>query len=308
MPSRLLPPHTKASERYPHADWVSREYGGIPAGILVEIFQLEKEFHRRVLETASAAERQRQYRELYERVHALKQRGTNQTADHTPVERLVLTFRRELENKSVLDVGCGNGLFLATLARLLPHGELWGLDTSSIHAKDTEQPFRFLQEDITNFSVPRPFDVVFSHQVFEHIAPADIASHLRSLHSALTDDGTFILCLPNRYWGPQDITRILDNTFRGRVPAQGSHLNESSYREMVPLLEAQGFRKVRTVIPLGAFIPWARSIRVRPWINELLERSPFLRSLNNMVAAEGRPIFKNPIMLICKKTGRTGTA
>jgi SAM-dependent methyltransferase len=289
------------SELYPHAGWVSREYGGVPVGNLAEIFQLEKEFHRRILETASAEDRQRQYRELYERVHILKQRATNPVTDHGAVERLVLTFRRELENKSVLDVGCGNGLFLAALAKLLPHGELWGLDTSSINTKDLDRPFRFLLEDITNFTIPRQFDVVFSHQVFEHIAPADTASHLRSIRSALTNGGTFIVCLPNRYWGPQDITRILDNTFRGRIPAQGSHLNESSYREMVPLLEAHGFCNVRTVLPLGAFILWARGMRVRPWINQMLERSAFLRSLNNMVAADGRPIFKNPIILLCEK-------
>jgi hypothetical protein len=108
--------------------------------------------------------------------------------------------------------------------------------------------------------------------------------------------------LPNRYWGPQDITRIVDNTFRGLIPAQGSHLNESSYTEMLPLLEANGFRRVRTVIPFGAFIPPARGIRVRPWINQLLEKSQTLRSLSNLVARNGRPIFKNPIMLVCERT------
>ena len=64
---------------------------------------------------------------------------------------------------------------------------------------------------------------------------------------------------------------------------------------------SHGFRNARTVIPLGAFIPWARANRVRPRINGMLERSTFLRSLNNAVARNGRPIFKNPIMLICEK-------
>jgi 2-polyprenyl-3-methyl-5-hydroxy-6-metoxy-1,4-benzoquinol methylase len=291
----------EVSATYPHAGWVSREYGGVPVGNLVEIFQLEREFHRRILETASAEDRKRQYHELYERVHILKQRDTNELLEEGGFDRLVLTFRRELANKSILDVGCGNGMFLTTVAKLLPHGELWGLDTSSINTKDTEQPFRFLQEDVTSFTVPRQFDAVFSHQVFEHIAPADSVTHLRSIHSALLPNGTFIVCLPNRHWGPQDITRIVDNTFRGRIPAQGSHLNESSYTEMVPMLEANGFRNVRTVAPLGAFIPWARAIRVKPWINRILERSATLRSFSNLVAKNNRPIFKNPIMLVCER-------
>ncbi len=288
-------------EDYPHAGWVSREYGGVPVGNLVEIFQLEREFHRNILETESAEDRKRQYRELYEQVHRLKQRDTTEVLDRRALDRLVLTFRRELENKSVLDVGCGNGLFLTTLANRLPHGELWGLDTSSIHTKDVERPFRFLQEDVTNFAVPQKFDVVFSHQVFEHIAPADTGTHLRSIHAALNRGGKFIVCLPNRHWGPQDITRILDNTFRGRIPAQGSHLHESSYLEMVPLLKEHGFSNARTVIPLGAFLPGVRGIRVRPWFNQVLERSEKLRAMNNLVAGKGRPIFKNPIMLVCEK-------
>jgi SAM-dependent methyltransferase len=291
-----------SEEAYPHAGWVSREYGGVPVANLVEIFQLEKEFHSRILATESADDRKRQYRELYERVHILKRRDNDEVKDRNVFDRLVLTFRRELSQKSVLDVGCGNGLFLTAIANLLPHGELWGLDTSNLNTKEAGRPFRFLQEDITNFAVPRLFDVVFSHQVFEHIAPADLITHLRSIYSALFPGGRFIVCLPNRYWGPQDITRIVDNTFRGLIPAQGSHLNESSYTEMLPLLEANGFRRVRTVIPFGAFIPPARGIRVRPWINQLLEKSQTLRSLSNLVARNGRPIFKNPIMLVCERT------
>lgn len=283
---------------FPHAEWVSREYGGVPVANLVEIFELEKEFHRRILETDSAEERKRQYQELYERVHLLKQRDNPEVMDAGGFDRLVLTFRRELAHHSILDVGCGNGLFLTAVARLLPHGDLWGLDTSSIQTAETSRHFQFIQQDVTNFTVPRRFDVVFSHQVFEHIAPADSSAHLRSIHAALQPGGTFIVCLPNRFWGPQDITRILDNTFCGRIPAQGSHLNESSYTEMVPLLEAHGFQNARTVIPFGAFIPAARSVRVRPWINRVLEHSVSLRELTNLVARNKRPLFKNPIALI----------
>jgi len=290
------------NDLYPHAEWVSREYGGVPVPNLIEIFQMEKEFHRRILETSSAADRKRQYHELYERVHLLKQRDTQEAPDDPSYDRLVLTFRRELAGRAVLDVGCGNGLFLTRLAQLLPHGELWGLDTSSIKTPNDERPFRFIQEDITSFSVQRRFDVVFSHQVFEHIAPADIPAHLASIRKALLDGGTFIVCLPNRYWGPQDITRILDNTFRGRVPAQGSHLSESSYTEMTPLLEKSGFRNVKTLLPLGAFIPAIRAVRVRPTINCLLESSPRLRALNNLLSMHRKPIFKNPIMIVCQRT------
>jgi len=291
-----------ATEAFPHAEWVSREYGGVPVPNLIEILRLEREFHRRILETDSPAERREQYRELYDRVHILKQQDVGIGEDPSIFDRLVLTFRNELEGRSVLDVGCGSGLFLTRLAQILPHGELWGLDTSDVtSAERTQRPFQFFRQDVTTFTLPRQFEVVFSNQVFEHIAPADIPSHLTSIREALVPKGSFILCLPNRYWGPQDITRIVDNTFRGRVAAQGSHLNESSYIETTQLLERFGFEGMRTVVPFGAFIPMLRGVRVRPRINMLLERKAALRRLNNVVARRGRPLFKNPIMLVCRR-------
>jgi len=291
-----------AAEVFPHAEWVSREYGGVPVPNLVEILRLEREFHRRILETDSLEERREQYRELYDRVHILKQQDVGVGEDPGSFDRLVLTFRKELEGRSVLDVGCGSGLFLTRLAQILPHGELWGLDTSDVTgAAHAQRPFQFFRRDVTTFTLPRQFEVVFSHQVFEHIAPPDVPAHLTSIREALVPGGEFIVCLPNRYWGPQDITRIVDNTFRGRVAAQGSHLNESSYTEMTQLLERFGFVGMRTVVPFGAFIPMLRGVRVRPRINMLLERSAALRGLNNVVARRGRPLFKNPIMLVCRR-------
>ena len=113
--------------------------------------------------------------------------------------RLVLTFRRELENKSILDVGCGNGWFLSTLAKLYPHGELWGLDTSSLNTSDTERSFRgFLQQDVVGSHGSPAVDAVFSHQVFEHIAPAVSAAHLTSIRAALLPGAVLVYRLSPR--------------------------------------------------------------------------------------------------------------
>lgn len=292
------------SETYPHLNWLSREHG-IAEEALVRIFLLEREFHRRIVATPSAEDRGRQYNELYTEVHRLKREGARaESQEDTPAEyaRLALTFRRELSGKSVLDVGCGSGLFLDQIARLMPHGDLCGLDTADTILPQNHAAIEFLRKDIVSFDLGRRFDVVYSHQVLEHIAPADVPSHLRSVHAALNPGGKFIVLLPNKYWGPQDITRIVDNTFTGRVPAQGSHLNESSYTELEPQLQAFGFRRIRTILPFAHYIPCLRHIRVRPWINRLFERHAALRRCANRVRLHGRPVFKNPIVLIGEKS------
>ncbi len=289
---------------YPHLHWVAKDYG-ISADALVRIFVLEKAFHEKIMATESASERGRQYQELYTEVYRLKRdhaQGPPREGTGEHYARLALTFRRELAGKSILDVGCGDGLFLDQVARLLPHGELCGLDTSDVTLPQGHAAIKFLQKDVVSFRVDRPFQVVYSHQVLEHIAPADVPTHLRSVHDALVPGGKFIVILPNKYWGPQDITRIVDNTFTGRVPAQGSHLNEGSYIALAPQLESFGFRNIKTILPFAQYIPWLRRIRVKPGINRFVERHAGLRNLLNKVGAHGRPIFKNPIVLIAEKS------
>jgi 2-polyprenyl-3-methyl-5-hydroxy-6-metoxy-1,4-benzoquinol methylase len=289
---------------FSHLDSLSREYG-IRPDILVKTFLLEKAFHQEILATDSADERVRQYNELYSEVYRLRREGAQgepQEGTASQYARLVQTFRRELAGKSVVDVGCGTGLFLSLISRLLPHGDLCGIDTADVSSPEDARVIQFLTTSVIDFRLNRTFDVVYSHQVLEHIAPADLPTHLRSIHSALRPGGTFILILPNKYWGPQDITRIVDNTFTGRVPAMGSHLNESSYSELMPQLEAFGFRNIKTVLPLATFIPPLRNIRVRPWLNKLLESDSGLRRLANLIRVKGRPIFKNPIILISERT------
>jgi SAM-dependent methyltransferase len=292
----------ETTETFPHLDWHARERGIAPQ-TLVRIFLLERDFHRRILATESAEDRGRQYHELYKEVYRLQLEGSQSEARPaaTNYARLVLTFRRELENRSILEVGCGDGIFLDQVARLLPHGQLCGLDTSDVTLPQEHAVIRFLRRDVVSFCLDRPFDVVFSHQVLEHIAPADLRDHLQSIRAALADRGKFIVILPNRYWGPQDITRIVDNTYSGRVPAQGSHLNEGSYTELVPLLEAAGFHKVRTILPFAHYVPLFRPVRVKPLLNRFIERHNAVRQIANLVQSHGRPLFKNPVVLIAEK-------
>ncbi len=292
----------QTTETFPHLDWHARERGIAPQ-TLVRIFLLERDFHRRILATESAEDRGRQYHELYKEVYRLQLEGALGETRPSPENyvRLIFTFRRELENRSILEVGCGDGIFLDQVARLLPHGELCGLDTSDVMLPQEHAAIRFLRSDVVSFRVEHPFDIVFSHQVLEHIAPADLGNHVQSIRAALRNHGKFIVSLPNRYWGPQDITRIVDNTFSGRVPAQGSHLNEGSYTELVPQLEAAGFRNIRTVLPFAHHFPALRPVRVKPRLNRFIERHSAVRRVANLVRSNGRPVFKNPVILIAEK-------
>jgi SAM-dependent methyltransferase len=280
--------------RYPFLQQFSAEIG-IPEENLVAAFEIESVFHRDILITSDAATRRKMYAEVYARVHPLL--TSDKTSNHRNTQReLVRVFRRELTGKSVLDVGCGTGDFLFAIRDLLRHRKLCGLDVSIAHLP-TSDSVRFVQTDVTEFQLDETFDVVFSSHVFEHIAPQDLSTHLESICRALRENGTLILCLPNRYWGPSDVTRILDNRRCGLTPAQGTHLNESSYSELIPLLKSKGFSRIRTVLPFAHRLP-VNGVRIPPVFNLCLEQYVPLRSLLNQVKRHGKPAFQNPIVLI----------
>jgi SAM-dependent methyltransferase len=182
---------------------------------------------------------------------------------------------------------------------MLPHGELVGIDVSTPVIPDSRTSIRFTAANVVEFEVGKRFDVVFSDNVLEHIAPADLGAHLRSLHKALRPGGQLILLTPNRNFGPSDVTRIIDYTYSNRVPAQGTHLNESSFTELLPVLQQYGFGEFRTVVPvpkLKHLVP----LRISPGWLKAVERSRFLLWLLHRLKWHSRCVMRLDVILLCR--------
>lgn len=285
---------------YPHLQRFSRDIG-VPEERLVRAFEIEREFHGRILAEPDPEERRRLYRQVYETVHALygSDCGASSTAS-AGKDRFVRLFRRELEGRSILDVGCGEGHFLLSVKRLLRHGSLAGIDTSAAVLPKDVGGIRFVHGDIIDFDLGERFDIVFSDNVLEHLAPQDVPAHLDSVRRALEPGGTFIVLTPSRLFGPCDVTRIIDYTYTGRVRAQGTHLMETSYTELVDRLAAHGFRDFSTVLPipkLKFILSWMR-VPLAPL--RFVERHPALLGLIHGVRLRGRCILRLDVTLICR--------
>jgi SAM-dependent methyltransferase len=199
-----------------------------------------------------------------------------------------------------LDLGCGDGSLLRAIARHGSPADLAGVDIYPFR-QQLDDSFKFFQGDVINFKIWPAVEVVISSQVVEHLAPADLGEHIRSVRQSLVENGTFVLMTPNRLWGPHDITRACDFTNSNRIPARGSHLNELTYRELITVLGTHGFTDLRTVFPFAHRLPGLSRIRIRPTINLLIEQSAFLRKLSYLIAWNGRAIYKNPIVLVARK-------
>ena len=177
------------AENAPFLHQVSAEIG-VPEANLVAVLEIERKFHVQIFTATDPAVRRRLYADVYARVHPLLEADTPTDSRYTNLVRL---FRRELQGKSIMDVGCGRGELLLAVHAAIPHGELCGLDTSSTHQPNGTATVVFLQRDIVDFRVEQSFDVVFSNQVLEHIAPADLPAHLQSIRRALKPGGNLHL-------------------------------------------------------------------------------------------------------------------
>jgi 2-polyprenyl-3-methyl-5-hydroxy-6-metoxy-1,4-benzoquinol methylase len=290
-----------ADNRYPHLDKFSKSIG-IPSENLVKAFEIEKIFHKQILKEESFEKRLKMYENVYNIVHPIY--GKNKTDILLRINEkdgIVRLFSKELKNKSVLDVGCGEGHFLASISKNLPHKKLVGIDVSIPHLSQGHTGIEFKLGNIINFNLKYQFDVVFSDQVLEHIAPVDLPMHLDSVRKSIKPGGIFIVNMPNRLFGPSDVTRIIDYTNTGKIQSQGTHLNESTYTELMPILKDCGFTNFKTV----CFIPKLKNLlnncRISPAFLQAIEKRLLILKLLHNIKLHGRCIAQFGITLICNK-------
>ncbi|WP_056928673.1 class I SAM-dependent methyltransferase [Candidatus Symbiothrix dinenymphae] len=269
---------------------------------LVKAYEIESVFHKKILAEESFDKRQQLYADVYNAVHPLYGKSNSNSRSY---DRLVRLFKKELKDKSVLDVGCGEGLFLTSIAANLPHKKLVGMDVSIPHLPHNQSNIEFKMGNVVDFDLNEQFDVVFSNHVLEHIAPADMSFHLSSVRNAMKDDGVFIFNAPNRLFGPWDVTRIIDYSNTGKTMAQGTHINESTYSEIIPILEQNGFENFKTVCFISKLKYYlGTNFRYSPSILCFIEHHSFflnLLYLSKLVGMQGRCIAYFDISLICNK-------
>lgn len=117
-----------------------------------------------------------------------------------------------VRGQSALDAGCGSGFFSAFF---LDRGmETVSLDYSDsaleITKKQTGGRGKILKADLvaTDLAqkIPGRFDVIFSDGLLEHFSSADQDRILQNLISVLTEGGTIVTFVPNRF-SPWELIR-----------------------------------------------------------------------------------------------------
>ena len=250
-------------------------------------YDIERELADR-LRDAPAPERRRLYATLYDELFRrvpdhpqLTAHGTAPAREHEVDAQMRLLARFLTPRTTLVEIGpgdCALSFRACATAR-----EVIGVDVSAEITRRDDLPRNFQLRLSDGVSVPVPAgsaDVVYSHQLMEHLHPDDAAEQLRGIVAALAPGGVYVCVTPSRLSGPHDISRHFD------AQARGLHLREYTATELMALFARAGFAQTRVWITLrGRCLPvpgvWVRSLERRlgqaspGQRRRLLERPPY---------------------------------
>lgn len=210
-----------------------------------EHYEIEKELANK-LRNSNKEERRKLYTslydELYKRVpHSPKLiRKADPKAQAWVVEqRMQLLGSFLTPDLTYLEVGPGDCSLSLEVAKRVK--KVYAVDVSNEITKNLNCPPNFELIISDGCSVPVPensVDLVYSHQLMEHLHPDDAYEQMQNIYKALKPGGIYICITPNRLSGPHDVSKYFDEV------ATGFHLKEYTVTELYQLFKAAGFSQM----------------------------------------------------------------
>jgi SAM-dependent methyltransferase len=114
----------------------------------------------------------------------------------------------EDSDRTIVDLGCGEGIALEMAASMFPHADVFGVDYLEENIEICSRyGLRAIRGDLYDLELPDgSVDAALLQEVIEHLRDPDTA--VREVHRILRPGGKFILVFPNdRTW--QFVWRIL---------------------------------------------------------------------------------------------------
>ena len=140
--------------------------------------------------------------------------------------------------KKLLDVGCGTGIFLASLEET--KADLWGIDISTNGTERAKRrvskPEQIICKDARSLPFnDNEFDYVTALGAIEHFP--SIPSILKEIKRVTKDEGKIVIMLPNTYY----YKYIWDTLRKGSGPCKHQEIESIySFKEWKVLIEAAG--------------------------------------------------------------------
>lgn len=162
---------------------------------------------------------------------------------------------RRVRSGRLLDVGCGLGLFLETMA---PEFELYGVDLSPYAVREAARRLPTARLEVASLTAGLPFDgtfdVVTAINIFEHLE--DPAAGLDAVRGRLRTGGLLVAHLPTIG------NRVQARLYAGSYAADPTHIYRPSGRAFSALATHHGFACIT-----ASFAPFVGGAlwRAIPW-------------------------------------------
>jgi SAM-dependent methyltransferase len=160
---------------------------------------------------------------------------------------------------SVIDVGCGSGLFLDQLRAAMPSIKATGLEINELAAAQARSRGHHVEildwsdDNFTIDSVPKA-DLVVCHQVLEHVR--DPVRFLQAIRAMVTDKGLAIISTPDSAGlvgtqtdslteqPPHHVTKWTEQAFRAALPRAAFRSIHAYYEPLPKILWPGYFPKI----------------------------------------------------------------
>jgi len=210
-----------------------------------EHYEIEKQLASRLL-NSTREERQylytALYNELFNRVSHHPQLLIKSDPDATGwivAQRMQLLSHFLKPNLTYLEVGSGDCSLAFEVTKYVK--KVYAVDVSTEITKYSTFPQNFELVISDGCSIPNAdnsIDIVYSHQLMEHLHPDDAIEQLQHIYRVLAPGGIYICITPNQLSGPHDISQYFDEI------ASGFHLQEYKLTELYNLFRRVGFSEV----------------------------------------------------------------
>jgi len=116
----------------------------------------------------------------------------------------VTELLKQINYKSLLDIGCGDGRFLREVVNAIPDRIYKGIDISEASirfAKAFNPNTDFVSGDITEANVlDRKYDVIILIETIEHIPQNLLPKFLKAVSQHLAPNGKIVITVPSKAW------------------------------------------------------------------------------------------------------------
>jgi 2-polyprenyl-3-methyl-5-hydroxy-6-metoxy-1,4-benzoquinol methylase len=166
------------------------------------------------------------------------------------------------KDKNFIEFGAGDGSFSNFVSDEFKN--VYAVDCSDVLNKIYElknNVKRIVQDCSDVLCLDEPVDVAFSANLLEHLHPEDCTLHLKNVYEKLEAGGVYLVLVPNKCGGPNDVSRDYDDF------ATCFHLNECTSSEIMKLFFEAGFREVRLYLCVSY-----RTVRVSAPVVNIVER------------------------------------